>query len=114
VAKRATGPVTLGADKSYDARGFVEDLRQLNVVPHVAQNTKNRASAIDQRTTRHAGYAVSQRKRKLIEEVFGWIKTIGLMRKTRHKGVERGGWMFTLANALYDLIRIRTLTEGAT
>jgi transposase len=114
VAKRATGPVTLGADKSYDVSGFVEDLRTLNVVPHVAQNTKNRSSAIDNRTTRHPGYEVSQRKRKLIEEAFGWLKTTGLMRKTRHKGLERGGWMFTFANALYDLVRIRTLTERVT
>jgi transposase len=114
VAKKATGPVTLGADKSYDTKDFIEGARQLNVVPHVAQNTKNRTSAIDHRTTRHPGYAVSQRKRKLIEEAFGWIKTIGLMRKTRHKGLERGGWMFTFANALYDLVRIRTLTGGVT
>jgi len=114
VAKKAAGSVTLGADKSYDASGFVEDLRQLNVVPHVAQNDKARASAIDNRTTRHPGYAVSMRKRKLIEEAFGWLKTIGLMRKTRHKGLERGGWMFTFANALYDLVRIRTLTQGVT
>jgi transposase len=114
VAKKASGPVTLGADKSYDTKDFIAGARELNVVPHVAQNTKSRSSAIDLRTTRHPGYAVSQRKRKLIEEAFGWIKTIGLMRKTRHKGLERGGWMFTFANALYDLVRIRTLTEGVT
>jgi transposase len=114
VRKQTSGSITLGADKSYDVSSFVDDVRKLTVVPHVAQNDKNRASAIDNRTTRHPGYAVSQRKRKLIEEAFGWMKTIGLMRKTRHKGLERGGWMFTFANALYDLIRIRTLEEAVT
>ena len=114
VAKKTSSAVTLGADKSYDTNGFVEGLRQLKVVPHVAQNNTARQSAIDNRTTRHPGYAVSQRKRKLIEEAFGWIKTIGLMRKTRHKGLERGGWMFTFTNALYNLVRIRTLTEVVT
>jgi transposase len=114
VRKQRCGSVTLGADKSYDNDDFVERARALNVVPHVAQNIKKRKSAIDERTTRHPGYAVSMRKRKLIEEVFGWIKTIGLMRKTRHKGLERGGWMFTFTNALYNLVRIRTLAGVVT
>ena len=104
---------TLGADKSYDTRDFVEALRGLGVTPHVAQNTSNRSSAIDGRTTRHAGYLVSQQKRKLIEEVFGWLKTVGLMRKLRHRGIRRVDWMFTFAIAVYDLIRIRNLTEQA-
>src|SRR5574341_2326564 len=92
--------VTLGGDKAYDVREFVEDLRVLNVTPHVAQNTSKRSSAIDERTTRHAGYAESQKKRKRVEEIFGWLKTVGLMRKTRHRGVRRVGWMFTFAAAV--------------
>jgi transposase len=105
---------TLGADKGYDTQGFVEALRSLGVTPHVAQNTSNRSSAIDSRTTRHPGYLVSQRRRKLIEEVFGWLKTVGLMRKLRHRGTRRVDWLFTFATAVYDLIRIRNLPEHAT
>ena len=90
---------TVGADKGYDTRGFVAALRSLGLTPHVAQNTTRRASAIDGRTTRHAGYAVSQQKRKRVEEVFGWVKTVALLRKTRHRGVRRVGWLFTLAAA---------------
>jgi len=101
--------VTLGADKAYDTQEFVAELRRLNVTPHVTQNNKNRSSAIDGRTTRHPGYAVSQRKRKRVEEIFGWIKTVGLMRKTRHRGLQRVGWMFTFTAAAYNLIRIRNL-----
>jgi transposase len=104
---------TLGADKGYDTRDFVEALRSLGVTPHVAQNTTNRSSAIDSRTTRHPGYLVSQQKRKLIEEVFGWLKTVGLMRKLRHRGTRRVDWVFTFATAVYNLIRIRNLTEQA-
>ena len=99
----------MGADRGYDTRKFVEQLREMNVTPHVAQNTSNRSSAIDGRTTRHEGYAVSQRKRKRVEEVFGWVKTVALQRKTRFQGVERTGWMFTLAAAAYNLVRMRTL-----
>jgi hypothetical protein len=104
------GRVTLGADKGYDTRDFVAAVRLLGVTPHVAQNTTNRASALDGRTTRHAGYAVSQRRRKRVEEIFGWLKTVGLMRKTRHRGTRRVDWMFTLALAAYNLVRIRNLT----
>lgn len=104
--------ITLGADKSFDTEEFVNELQGMNVTPHVAQNNKNRSSAIDKRTTRHAGYSISQRKRKLVEEIFGWVKTIALMRKTRHKGTARGGWMFTLAVAAYDLIRIRNIAAA--
>ena len=103
------GSATLGADKGYDTRDFVRDLRDLNITPHGAQNTSNRSSTIDGRTTRHAGYAVSQRKRKRVEEIFGWIKTVGLMRKTRHRGLARVGWMFTFTAAVYNLVRIRNL-----
>jgi transposase len=101
--------VTLGGDKNYDVRDFVEKLRGHKVTPHVAQNTKGRSSAIDARTTRHPGYAVSQRKRKRVEEVFGWLKTVALMRKVRHRGRKLVQWMFTLAAAAYNLVRIRNL-----
>ena len=104
------GRVTLGADKGYDTRDFVAAARLLGVTPHVAQNTTRRASALDGRTTRHAGYAVSQRRRKRVEEIFGWLKTVGLMRKTRHRGTRRVDWMFTFALAAYNLVRIRNLT----
>jgi transposase len=102
-------PITVAGDKGYDAREFVSDLRAVSATPHVAQNTSGRRSAIDGRTTRHVGYAISQRKRKLIEQVFGWVKTTGGMRKTRHRGVALVGWMFTLTAATYNLIRIRNL-----
>ena len=114
IQRRRKKRVTLGADKSYDTRDFVYELREQNVTPHVAQNTTNRSSAIDDRTTRHTGYEVSQWKRKIVEEVFGWLKTIGLLRKTRHKGVERGGWMFTFTNAVYNLVRMKNILTGTT
>lgn len=104
-------PVTVGADKAYDTRDFVAGLRQHAAVPHVAQNTTNRRSAIDKRTTRHAGYGISQRCRKKVEEIFGWLKTVGSMRKTRHRGVDRVGWMFTFATAAYNLVRMRKLAS---
>lgn len=114
LARRAgSGTVTVGADKGYDTRDFVARARDLEVTPHVAQNTAGRKSAIDGRTTRHPGYAISQRIRKRIEEVFGWMKTTGLMRKTRHQGVERVGWMFVFAATAYNLIRMRNLAEAA-
>ena len=102
---------TLGADKGFDTEDFVASCRQRKVTPHVAQNTTNRASRIDGRTTRHEGYEISQRKRKRIEECFGWMKTVGLMRKTRHKGTNRVGWMFIFTAAVYNLVRIRNLVE---
>jgi hypothetical protein len=101
--------VTLAGDRGYDTRSFVAAMREINVTPHVAQNDSNRRSAIDGRTTRHPGYAVSQRKRKRVEEVFGWIKTVALQRKTRFRGLERVGWMFTLAASAYNLVRMRNL-----
>jgi transposase len=107
--KPASKPVTLGGDRGYDTRGFVASLRERRVTPHVAQNVSNRRSAIDGRTTRHDGYGVSQRKRKRVEEVFGWIKTVALQRKTRFRGLERVGWMFTFAAAAYNLVRMRNL-----
>jgi hypothetical protein len=102
--------VTVGADKGYDTRGLVRQMRERNVTPHVSQNTKRiGGSAIDGRTTRHAGYQVSQRKRKRIEEVFGWLKTVGMLRKTRHRGIFKVGWVFTFAAAAYNLVRMRNL-----
>ena len=98
---------TLGADKNYDTRDFVAAMR--GVTPHVAQHTNGRRSAIDGRTTRHPGYAVSQRLRKRIEEVFGWGKEIGGMRRTLLRGLERVGWSFTLRVAAYNLIRLPKL-----
>jgi len=102
--------VTLGGDRGYDTRGFVGATRNLKVTPHVAQNNSNRRSAIDGRTTHHDGYAVSQRKRKRVEEVFGWMKTVAQQRKTRFRGLDRVGWMFTFAAAAYNLVRMRNLS----
>jgi transposase len=105
-----TQPLTVGGDKGFDTFGFVEECRNLGVVPHVAQNLGRRGgSAIDGRTTRHAGYALSQKKRKRIEECFGWLKTIALMRKVRHRGVCQVDWLFTFACAAYNLVRMRNL-----
>ncbi len=113
--KRLNGQhrITLGADKAYDVAQFVADLRAINVTPHVAQNNTNRRSAIDARTTRHPGYAVSMRIRKRIEEGFGWIKTCGGLAKTRHKGTDRVGWMFTLTAAACNLVRLPKLLAAA-
>jgi len=104
-------PLTLGADKAYDASGFVADLRQMCVTPHVAQ--KANSSAIDRRTTRHAGYAVSQRKRKLVEEAFGWGKTIAGLAKMKVRGLPRVRFKFTFAMAAYNLIRMPRLLAAA-
>src|SRR5712691_7325946 len=103
------GRVTLGGDKNYDTHDFVEQLRDLQVTPHVTQNNTNRRSAIDGRTTRHPGYQVSQQKRKRIEEIFGWLKTVGLLRKLRHRGTARVNWIFIFATAAYNLVRMRKL-----
>ena len=105
-----TGRVTLAADKAYDTKDFVAGMKDLNVTPHVSQNeNRTGGSAIDRRTTRHAGYQVSQRKRKRIEEVFGWMKTVGMLRKTRHRGIFKVGWVFTFTAAAYNLVRMRNL-----
>jgi transposase len=105
-------PITLGADKAYDTADFVNELRSMNVTPHVAQNDTGRSSAIDGRTTRHAGYAVSQRIRKRIEEAFGWMKTVGGQAKTKFRGVERVGFAFTFSAAAYNLVRLPKLLEA--
>lgn len=101
--------VTVGEDKGYDTAEHVGALRELGITPHAAQNETNRRSAIDGRTTHHPGYAISQRKRKRVEEIFGWMKTVGVMRKTRHRGTERVGWVFTLTAAAYNLVRMKNL-----
>ena len=104
------GRVTVGADKGYDTAEFVDECRHMNVTPHVAQNTaRPGGSAIDARTTRHAGYNVSQKKRKRIEECFGWLKDIALLRKLKHRGLFKVGWIFTFAAAAYNLVRMRKL-----
>ena len=112
-ARPGADQLTLGADKGYDTADFVEGLRGANVSAHVAQNDTHRRSAIDRRTTRHRGYAVSQRIRKRIEEGFGWAKTIGAMRKLKHRGLAKVDFQFTLTFAAYNLVRLRTLGVGA-
>ena len=113
--KQKRGRLTLGGDKNYDTGEHVASVRELKVTPHIAQNTGRRGgSAIDQRTTRHAGYAVSQTKRKRVEEIFGWFKTVALMRKTHFRGLPRVGWMFTWAAAAYNLVRMRNLLGATT
>jgi len=108
-----TKTVTVAGDKGFDTRDFVKQCRHLQVTPQVAQNhARPGGSAIDGRTTRHAGYATSQRKRKRIEECFGWLKTIALMRKLRHRGVCKVDWIFTFACAAYNLVRMRNLVAA--
>ena len=104
--------ITLGGDKNYDTRELVQELRRMNITPHMAQNDTNRSSAIDQRTTRHAGYEVSQRKRKRVEQSFGWMKMVGMLRKVKLRGVEKVGWLFTFTGAAYNLCRLRNLMAG--
>jgi len=107
VAALPAGAKTVGGDKGFDQRAFVDAVRATGATPHVAAKAKY--SAIDGRTTRHPGYAVSQRIRKRIEEVFGWMKTVGLLRKLRHRGVARVNWIFVFTAAAYNLVRMRTL-----
>jgi transposase len=102
-------PITVGGDKGFDTADFVASMRQLDATPHVAQNTSGRSSAIDGRTTRHVGYAISQVIRKRVEEIFGWSKTVGTLRKTRFRGRDRVGWSFMLALSGYNLVRMRNL-----
>jgi len=116
MAERLDGAdrVTLGADKGYDTKEFVKEMRGMNVTPQVAQNDgRPGGSAIDERTTRHAGYQISQQKRKRIEEVFGWLKTVASLRKTRHRGLQKVGWVFTFAATAYNLVRMRNLLAPA-
>ena len=110
IEPRADRPhaITLGGDKNFDTKDFVMELREINVTPHVAQNT-SRTSAIDGRTTRHAGYAISQCVRKRIEEGFGWMKIVAGLRKTKYRGLEKVGWAFTFGAAAYNLVRLPKL-----
>jgi IS5 family transposase len=105
---------TLGADKGYDTKACVADLRQRQVTPHVTQNTSGRRSAIDRRTTRHVGYAISQCIRKRVEEIFGWMKTVGGFRRTRYRGLERTRLAGYLVGAAYNLVRMARLAATAT
>lgn len=106
-------PVTVGGDKGYDQGPFVDEVRKLGATPHVAQCiTTVRGSCIDGRTTRHEGYAISQKKRKRVEEAFGWAKTVGMLRKTRHRGTRLVDWIFRFTMAAYNLVRMRTLTAA--
>ena len=105
--------ITVGADKGYDTAGFVKALREAQATPHIAQNTSGRNSNIDGRTTRHEGYSVSQRTRKRVEEIFGWMKVIANMRKVKHRGKDRVGWQFTFAAAVYNLVRITCVQDSS-
>jgi IS5 family transposase len=105
--------VTLSGDKNYDTQELVRELRGMNITPHVAQNDTNRRSAVDQRTTRHAGYEVSQRKRKRVEQSFGWMKMVGMLKKVKLRGIEKVGWLFTFTGAAYNLCRLRNLMARA-
>jgi IS5 family transposase len=109
LADHAAKGSTVGADKLYDNAEFVDGCRAIGVAPHVAQNKKNRSSRIDGRTTRHAGYGVSQKKRKRIEEIFGWMKTVGGLRKLRYRGRPRVNWIFLFCSAAFNLVRIVNL-----
>jgi transposase len=105
--------VTMGADKAYDTQELVRELRGMNITPHVAQNNTHRRSAVDQRTTRHAGYKISQRKRKRVEQVFGWMKVVGGLKKVKLRGIDKVGWLFTFTAAAYNLCRLRNLMARA-
>jgi transposase len=105
--------VTLAGDKNYDTREFVRELRGMNITPHVAQNDTNRRSAVDERTTRHVGYEVSQRKRKRVEQSFGWMKMVGMLKKVKLRGIDKVGWLFTFTGAAYNLCRLRNLMAEA-
>jgi hypothetical protein len=102
---------TAATDRNFDVASFIAAVRELDITPHVAQ--KAAGTAVDGRTTRHAGYVISQRKRKLIEQVFGWMKTIGCLRKLRHRGGELVDWVVTFTAAAYNLVRLRTLRARA-
>ena len=112
--ERGFHPRTLGGDKGYDTRGCVGAMRTRGVTPHVAQNTSGRSSAIDGRTTRHRGYALSQRVRKRVEEIFGWMKTVGGFRRTRYRGLDRTGLAGYLVGTAYNLVRMARLMTAET
>jgi len=112
--ERRFHPETVGLDKGYDTRDLVARLRAKDITPHVAQNTAGRRSAIDGRTTHHAGYAVSQRIRMKVEEIFGWMKTVGGLRKTRYRGLEKVDFAGYLVGAAYNLVRLARLVATPT
>ncbi len=101
--------VTLGGDKNYDTRELVRELRGMNITPDVGQNTTKRRSAVDERTTRHAGYEISQRKRKRVEQSLGWMKMVGMLKKVKLRGIDKVGWLFTFTGAAYNLCGLRNL-----
>jgi IS5 family transposase len=101
--------VTLGGDKNYDKHELVRELREMIITPHVAQNNKKRRSAVDQRTNQHTRYEVSQRKRKRVEQSFGWTKMVGVVKTVKLRGIDKVGWLFTLTGAAYNLCRLRNL-----
>jgi transposase len=105
--------LTLGGDKNFDTRDFVDTLRELKITPHVAQNNTHRSSAIDGRTTRHKSYEISQQKRKRVEQSFGWMKMVGLLRKVKLRGIRKVSWWFTFVGAAYNLTRLRRLRAEA-
>ena len=107
--KRSRKPISVGADKAYDTRDFVKALREMNITPHVTQNTSHRQSAIDGRTTRHASYLISQAKRYWVEKPFGWMKSVGLLRKVKLRGRDKLWWLFTFTAAAFKLWRIPKL-----
>ena len=107
-----SGRITLGADKAYDTKAFVAALRENRVTPHVAQNDTTKTSAIDRRTTRHAGYGMSRARRCLVERVPAWLKNVALLRKTKHRGRERVDWVFVFALGAYNLVRMRGLATA--
>jgi Transposase DDE domain len=110
----AMGASLWAATRVFDTQKFVGECRQMNIRPHVAQNdARPGGSAIDARTTRHAGYLISQRKRKRIEECFGWLKDIALLRRLKHRGLFKVAWIFTFAAAVYNLVRMRKLVSAA-
>ena len=110
IAHLGSGRGTIGGDRGYNHRAFVDGVRQAGKTPHVA--VKRTGNAIDGRTIRHPGYAVSQRLRKRVEEIFGWMKTVGLLRKLRHRGLPKVAWTFTFTAAAYNLVRMRRLLVG--
>lgn len=112
-ARPTTRRVTLSGDKNYATHQFVQDLLAVQVTPHVTQHTTHHASAIDGRTTRHAGYTVSLQRRKQVEKIFGWLMPIGLPRKVKLRSLQRVGWRFTFATAVYNLVRMRNLVEAS-
>jgi hypothetical protein len=112
--QRSSKPITLGADKAYDTQDFVKALRAMTITPHVAQNTTNRRSAIDARTTRHTSYRISQAKRYWVEKPFGWMKSVGLLRKVKLRGRDKLWWLFTFTAAAFNLWRIPKLRAAET